>query len=304
VKPPFTGLKTLNDYPLAVLRPYIDWTPFFHTWELRGRFPDILDDKTVGVTARSLYDDANKMLDQLIQEKWLSARAVIGIYPANSVGDDIEVYTDETRTKVLKTFYMLRQQAQKNEGLPNLCLSDFIAPKESGAADYLGTFVSTAGLGIGPHVAQFEKNHDDYNSILLKALADRLAEAFAEHLHEKLRKEFWGYAPQEKLSGEELVIGKYQGIRPAAGYPACPDHTEKRALFDLCDAERNCGVSLTESFAMMPASSVSGLYFAHPKSHYFAVGKLGKDQVEDYARRKQMPVEVIEKWLSPYLAYK
>jgi len=304
VKPPFTGLKTLNDYPLAVLRPYIDWTPFFHTWELRGRFPDILDDKTVGVTARSLYDDANKLLDQLIQEKWLSARAVIGIYPANSVGDDIEVYTDETRTKVLKTFYMLRQQAQKNEGLPNLCLSDFIAPKESGTADYLGTFVSTAGLGIGPHVAQFEKNHDDYNSILLKALADRLAEAFAEHLHEKLRKEFWGYAPQEKLSNEELVVGKYQGIRPAAGYPACPDHTEKRTLFDLSDAEKNSGVTLTESFAMLPASSVSGLYFAHPKSHYFAVGKLGKDQVEDYARRKGMPLETLEKWLSPYLNYK
>ncbi len=303
-KPSFLGLKTLNNYPLATLRDYIDWSPFFHTWELRGRFPEILDDQTVGKAAKPLYEDANKMLDQIISEKWLTARAVIGLFPANSVGDDIEVYTDESRTKVLKVFHMLRQQAQKPEGQWNLCLSDFIAPKESGAADYLGAFVSTAGIGIGPHVARFEKGLDDYNSILLKALADRLAEAFAEHLHQRVRKEFWGYTPEEKLTNEELIRCKYQGIRPAAGYPACPEHTEKRTLFDITSAEENAGVTLTDSFAMLPASSVSGLYFAHPQSHYFAVGKLEKDQVEDYARRKNMPLEVMEKWLSPYLTYK
>lgn len=304
IKPALTGLKVLEDYSLATLRDYIDWSPFFHTWELRGRYPDIFEDKVVGKEARTLFDDAQRMLDQIIKEKWLTARAVIGLFPANSTGDDLELYTDESRSKLLTRFHMLRQQAQKPEGQPNLCLSDFVAPKESGAADYMGLFVSTAGLGIAPHVEHFEKNHDDYNSILLKALADRLAEAFAEHLHERVRKEFWGYAKDEKLSNEALIRCQYRGIRPAAGYPACPDHTEKRTLFNLADAEKNSGVSLTDSFAMLPASSVSGLYFGHPKSHYFAVGKLAKDQIEDYAARKNMPLETVEKWLSPYLTYK
>ncbi len=298
------GLTVLENYPLATLRRYIDWSPFFHTWELRGRFPDILDDKHVGIEARKLYDDAQQMLDTIIQKKWLTARATVGLFPANSVGDDVEVYADEKRAKPLAVFRMLRQQSEKTDGQPNLCLSDFIAPKESGRADYMGFFVSTAGIGIDEPVRAFEKAGDDYNSIMIKALADRLAEAFAEHLHEKTRKEFWSYAPKEQLSNEDLIRYKYRGIRPAPGYPACPEHTEKRTLFDLLSAEKNAGVKLTDSFAMMPASSVSGFYFANPESKYFPVGKLQKDQVDDYARRKGMPVDAVEKWLSPYLTYK
>ncbi len=302
-KPSFLGLKTLDNYNLEILRPHIDWSPFFHTWELRGRYPEIFDDPVVGKAAQSLFNDAQGLLNRIIAEKWLTARAVIGIFPANSVEDDIEIYADESRKKVQTVFHMLRQQAEKPQGQPNLCLSDYVAPKTSGIADYIGSFVSTAGIGIDGPVAQFEKAGDDYNAIMLKALADRFAEAFAEHLHQRLRKEWWGYAAQETFSNEDLIRCKYQGIRPAAGYPACPDHTEKRTLFNFSNAEKNSGVSLTDSFAMLPASSVSGLYFAHPKSHYFAVGKMQKDQIEDYARRKGMSVAVIEKWLSPYLAY-
>ena len=302
-KPALLGLKTFENYPLAELKNYIDWSPFFHTWELRGRYPDIFDDPTVGKEARTLFEDAQKLLDQVIRENWLTARAVIGLFPAAGTGDDIELYTDETRQKILTTFHMLRQQAQKAENQPNLCLSDFVAPKESGLKDHLGCFASTAGLGIDAPVARFEKAHDDYNSIMLKALADRLAEAFAERLHERVRKEFWGYAPEEKKANEDLIRCDYRGIRPAPGYPACPEHTEKRVLFDLLAAEKNAGIALTESFAMTPASSVSGFYFAHPGSRYFDVGKLAKDQVEDYAKRKNISLKAAEKWLAPYLAY-
>jgi 5-methyltetrahydrofolate--homocysteine methyltransferase len=302
-RPSFLGTKVLEDYPLDKLREYIDWTPFFLTWELRGRYPEILKDAKLGKEAQKLFDDAQKTLDELISQKWLSAKAVIGLYPAQSVGDDIEIFSDESRKKTLSVVHTLRQQTKKNEGQPNVSLSDFVAPKDSGAADYMGFFVTTAGLGMEKVVERFEKQHDDYRAIMVKALADRLAEAFAEHLHERVRKEFWGYKKDESLSREELVREKYKGIRPAPGYPACPDHTEKRALFDLLEAEKHTGVRLTESFAMWPASSVSGYYLAHPDSSYFAVGRIGKDQVEDYARRKGMSVQVIEKWLSPNLYY-
>ena len=301
--PSFWGLKVFEDYSLETIREYIDWSPFFHTWELRGRYPDIFEDKHVGKEAKNLFDDAQKLLDQLVKEKWLKAKAVIGLFPANRVGDDIEVYSDPKRTKVLKTFHMLRQQAQKPEGSPNLCLSDFVAPKDSGHLDTLGAFACTAGLGIEKPVKKFEDAGDDYNAIMIKALADRLAEAFAEHLHQRVRKEFWGYAAEEALPNEDLIGEKYQGIRPAPGYPACPDHTEKRSLFDLLQAEKNAKVSLTESFAMLPASSVSGLYFSHPQATYFGVGKFSKDQIEDYAKRKGLKVAEVEKWLSPYLTY-
>ncbi len=302
-KPSFFGLKTFEHYPLAELRSYIDWSPFFHTWELRGRYPEIFSEGAVGKEARTLFEDAQKLLDQIIREKWLTARAVIGLFPAASVGDDVKLYTDDTRKITLAVFHMLRQQAQKMDGQPNLCLSDFIASKESGLADYLGGFACTAGIGIDEPVARFEKAGDDYNAIMLKALADRLAEAFAERLHERVRKEFWGYAADEKKTNEDLIRCAYQGIRPAPGYPACPEHTEKKILFELLSAEKNSGIALTDSFAMTPASSVSGFYFARPQSRYFDVGKLAKDQVEDYARRKNMPLETIEKWLSPYLTY-
>ena len=302
-RPSFIGNKVFDDFPLEKMKERIDWTPFFLTWELKGKYPRIFDDPTYGNEAKKLFDDANKLLEEVIKNKWLTAKAVIGLYPANSVGDDVELYVNEKRNEVLKTFHMLRQQAQKTIELPHLSLADFIAPKESGVKDYIGGFAVTSGIGIESVLEKFKKEHDDYSSILLKALADRLAEALAELMHELVRKEYWGYSKDEKLSNDELIKEEYTGIRPAAGYPAQPDHTEKRILFDLLDAEDKAGIILTESFAMYPASSVSGLYISHPESKYFNVGKIDKDQVEDYAKRKNMSVEEIEKWLAPVLAY-
>jgi len=301
VKPTWLGAKTFHDWDLAEIRRYIDWTPFFQTWELAGRYPAIFEDKVVGKEAKKLFDDAQEMLEQMVKEKWVSAHATIGFFPANRVGDDIEVFADESRKKITETFCTLRQQGIVS-GQPNKALADFIAPKDT-VSDYMGFFVSTAGVGLEKHVAKFEKDHDDYKSILVKALADRFAEAFAELLHERVRKEWWGYAKNENFTPEQLIKEEYDGIRPAPGYPACPEHTEKAKLFKLLDAEKACGVKLTENFAMWPTSSVSGFYFAHPESQYFAVGKINKDQIEDYARRKGMSVKEIERWLSPYLAY-
>ncbi len=297
------GNTTLVNYDLAELAQYIDWTPFFATWELYGKYPAILTDSVVGEEATKVFADAHAMLKQLINEKWLQANAVIGLWPANSVGDDIEIYTDETRTHVLETVHNLRQQNKKAAGQANYCLSDFVAPKSSGIADYIGGFAVTTGLGIEEHVARFEANHDDYSAIMLKALADRLAEAFAERLHQRVRQEFWGYASNETLSNEELITEKYRGIRPAPGYPACPDHTEKGLLFQLLDASKQTGISLTESYAMYPTAAVSGWYFGHPESKYFGLGKINRDQVEEYAQRKNMSLEDTERWLSPVLAY-
>jgi 5-methyltetrahydrofolate--homocysteine methyltransferase len=302
-RPAFLGIKTFRDYDLAELAEYIDWTPFFQTWELTGRFPAILDDATVGEVARSLYNDARKMLDQIIKEKWFKAQATIGFWPVNAQGDDIVVYTDETRHKEIATLHTLRQQLEKREGRFNAALSDFIAPRDSGVPDYIGGFVVTAGIGEDVVADRFKNANDDYSSILCKALADRLAEAFAERLHARVRREFWFYAPDETLSPDDLILEKYQGIRPAPGYPAQPDHTEKATLFALLDAETTCGVKLTENFAMWPGSSVSGLYFSHPESFYFGVGKIERDQVEDYAARKGFGVEETERWLAPVLNY-
>ena len=301
--PKLNGLKVFNQYPLDEIAKVIDWTPFFQTWELAGRYPKILQDKVVGEAARNLFDDAQKMLAQIIAEKWLGASAVIGLFPANSVGDDVEVYTDEARSKVAATFHFLRQQMVKPQDKPNLCLADMVAPKESGARDYIGAFAVTAGIGIDERVAAFERKHDDYNAIMLKALADRLAEAFAELMHQRVRREFWGYAPEEALGVEDLVEEKYIGIRPAPGYPACPEHTEKGLLFDLLGAAESAGITLTESFAMLPTAAVSGFYFSHPQSQYFAVAKIDRDQVEDYARRKGMSLQEAERWLAPNLSY-
>jgi 5-methyltetrahydrofolate--homocysteine methyltransferase len=298
------SITVLEDYSLEELRKYIDWTPFFKTWELAGSYPKILDDDVVGEHARSVFDDAQKMLQQIIDEKWLHARAVFAFFPANQVNDDdVEVYTDDSRTKVLTTLHHLRQQNQKPPGRPNQCLADFIAPKETGIKDYIGAFAVTAGLGIDDHVQRFQADHDDYHAIMLKALADRLAEAFAERLHEKVRKEYWGYAADESLDNEGLIKEQYKGIRPAPGYPACPEHTEKALLWKLIDPVTNAGISLTESFAMMPAAAVSGWYFSHPAARYFGVGKINRDQVEDYARRKGMTLEEAERWLAPNLGY-
>lgn len=302
VRPKRTGLFEFNDYPLEELTRYIDWTPFFQTWELAGRFPKILEDEIVGEAAQKVYADARKMLRRIIDEKWLTASAVVGIWPANSVDEDIEIYSDETKSEVLYVQHTLRQQLKKAEGAYNHALADFIAPKDSGITDYIGGFVVTAGLGIDKHVQRFEADHDDYNAILLKALADRLAEAFAECMHEKVRREIWGYVPDEHFSNEELIREKYKGIRPAPGYPACPDHTEKNGLFALLNATELTGVSLTESLAMLPTASVSGWYFAHPDSKYFGVGKITMDQVESIAARKGLPVEIMERWLGPNLA--
>jgi 5-methyltetrahydrofolate--homocysteine methyltransferase len=302
-KPCFTGIRVLEDYPLEELVPFIDWTPFFQTWELSGHYPAILDDPVRGPAASTLFHDAGVLLDQIVREKLLRASGVLGLYPANSVGDDIEIYTHESRTERKTVFHTLRQQMVKPPGRPNLALADFVAPRESGVADYVGAFAVTAGTGIEALVGRFEAAHDDYNAILTKALADRLAEAFAELLHLRVRREFWGYAPDEVLDGAALIKERYQGIRPAPGYPACPDHTEKRTLFDLLRAEENAGISLTESFAMLPTASVSGYYFWHPQSQYFGIGKIERDQVEDYARRKGMDVLETERWLSPNLNY-
>ena len=304
VKPQMVGLRVFEDYPLEELRDYIDWTPFFHAWEMKKRYPNILDDPEKGEEARKLFNDAQAMLDKIINEHWLRARAVVGLFPANSVDeDDIEVYWDETRKTPAAVLHNLRQQQRKAEGKPNYNVSDFVAPKSSGVKDYMGAFAVTTGIGIDEKVAEFEREHDDYNSIMLKALADRLAEAFAERMHERVRREFWGYAPDENLVNEDLIKESYRGIRPAPGYPANPEHTEKKLLWNLLDVEKNTGIHLTDSMAMMPAASVSGWYFAHPESRYFAVGKINRDQVEDYARRKGMTLEEAERWLAPNLGY-
>jgi 5-methyltetrahydrofolate--homocysteine methyltransferase len=304
VPPTFIGRRELREYDLADIARYIDWAPFFQTWELSGPYPRILDDPLVGSQARIVLAEGKAMLERIIKERWLSANGVVAFYPANSVngGDDIEIYTDESRETVLMTWHNLRQQGVKAADRVNWCLGDFIAPKGSGVKDYIGAFAVTGGLGIEPRVAAYEKAHDDYNAIMLKALADRLAEAFAECLHERVRKELWAYAPDEALSNEDLIHEKYRGIRPAPGYPACPDHTEKGPLFDLLNAQA-IGITLTESFAMLPAAAVSGFYLSHPQSTYFAVGKVDKDQIEDYARRKGMTVAEVERWLSVHLAY-
>jgi 5-methyltetrahydrofolate--homocysteine methyltransferase len=302
--PKFLGVKAFDDYPLEELVPYIDWMPFFNAWEFAGKFPDILSDDRVGEAARGLYADAKRLLQQLIDEKWLKARAVVGFFPANSVGDDdINVYTDDSRQHALLRLHHLRQQKSKPQDQAQLCLSDFIAPVSAGRADYIGAFAVTSGLGIDEHVARFEAQHDDYSSIMLKALADRLAEALAERMHERVRRELWAYAPQERLEGAALIGEEYQGIRPAPGYPACPDHTEKALLWRLLDAERMTGIRLTESFAMFPTAAVSGFYFSHPKAHYFGVGKIDRDQVISYAQRKGLTVREAERWLSPLLGY-
>ncbi len=303
-KPSFLGIRAFDDYPLTELVERIDWTPFFHAWELRGRYPAIFDDPAHGEQARHLFADAQIMLDRITTERWLTARGVIGFFPANRIGDDdIALYTDDSRGQILMTLHHLRQQGPKPEGKHHHSLADWIAPRESGMADYLGAFAVTAGVGIDEWVAAFERAHDDYSAILLKALADRLAEAFAECLHERVRKEFWGYAGDEQLSNEDLIAENYCGIRPAPGYPACPDHTEKGLLWQLLDVDHNARIALTESFAMTPTAAVSGWYFSHPEARYFGVGRLDRDQVADYARRKNWTVAEAEKWLAPNLGY-
>jgi 5-methyltetrahydrofolate--homocysteine methyltransferase len=302
-KPTFLGTQVFKSYDLDELAGLIDWTPFFHAWELKGTYPRILNDDKYGEAARPLFDDAQAMLKQLIEENWLAANGVVGFWPANSVGDDIEIYTDDTRTKRLATLHTIRQQMARDPGKPNLALADFIAPKDTGVADYIGAFAVTAGIGEEDVARRFERANDDYSKIMVKALADRLAEAFAEALHAKVRRELWAYAPGEKLTNEQLIAEDYAGIRPAPGYPAQPDHTEKRTLFELLGAEQATGLKLTESYAMWPAAAVSGVYFAHPESRYFGVGKIGRDQVADYAKRKDWPVEEAERWLAPLLNY-
>ncbi|MBR2687791.1 MAG: methionine synthase [Aquamicrobium sp.] len=302
-KPSFLGTRVFESWDLAELARYIDWTPFFQTWELKGRYPRILEDEKQGPAARQLFDDAQAMLKKIIDEKWFAPKAILGFWPANTTGDDIQLFADEARDSELATFFTLRQQLSKRDGKPNVALSDFVAPLDSGKPDYIGGFVVTAGIEEVAIAERFERANDDYNSILVKALADRFAEAFAERLHEKVRKEYWGYAPDENLAPDDLIGEPYQGIRPAPGYPAQPDHTEKVTLFDLLQAEERIGVRLTESMAMWPGSSVSGLYLAHPESYYFGVAKVERDQVEDYARRKDMSVADVERWLGPILNY-
>ncbi|MGH6866461.1 MAG: methionine synthase [Methyloceanibacter sp.] len=302
-KPTFLGTREFRAYDLGALARYIDWTPFFHAWELKGTYPRILEDDKYGEAARPLFEDAQAMLKQLIGEKWLVANGVVGFWPANSVGDDIELYTDETRTERLSTLHTLRQQMSRDGARANLALADFVAPKERGIADYVGGFAVTAGIGEEDVARRFERTNDDYSKILVKSLADRLAEAFAEALHEKVRRELWAYAPDENLGNEALIAETYRGIRPAPGYPAQPDHTEKGTLFELLDAEKATGLKLTENYAMWPAAAVAGVYFAHPESRYFGVGKIGRDQVADYAARKGWPVEMAERWLAPVLSY-
>jgi 5-methyltetrahydrofolate--homocysteine methyltransferase len=302
-KPTFTGTRIFRTYDVAELVPYIDWTPFFQTWELRGRFPAILDDPEQGEAARQLYEDARAMLAQIVRDRWFDPKAVIGFWPANAEGDDIRLYTGESRQDELATFFTLRQQLRHREGRAHLALADFVAPRTSGKSDYLGGFVVTAGAKEEEIATRFAKANDDYRSILVKALADRIAEALAERMHERVRREFWAYAPDENLTNDDLVSGDYRGIRPAPGYPAQPDHTEKATLFRLLEAERRIGVKLTESYAMWPGASVSGLYFSHPEAHYFGVAKIERDQVEDYAARKGMNIADTERWLAPILNY-
>lgn len=303
VKPEKLGITTFDNISLAKLRRYIDWGPFFIAWEMKGKFPEILEDDKAGEQALKLFDDANNLLDDIIRDNLITAKGVIGLFPANSTGDDIELYTDERRSEIITTFHALRQQAKKRKGQPNKSLSDFIASKDSGVEDYLGAFAVTTGHGVNELVKKFEEDHDDYNAIMVKALADRLAEAFAEMLHQEVRTNYWGYSKNENLDNKQLIREEYDGIRPAPGYPAQPDHTEKIALFELLDVEKNTRISLTEHLAMSPASSVCGLYFSHKEAKYFNLGDIKKDQVEEYAKRKNMKVEEIEKWLSPNLAY-
>ena len=302
-QPKQVGVQVFDDYPLEELRGYIDWTPFFQAWELRGHYPKIFHDETYGEQARELYENAQAMLERIIAEKWITARAVIGLFPANSVGDDVELYADEQCKDVIATFHFLRQQHKRPPGQANQCLADFVAPGNSGLIDYFGAFALTAGIGVDDKVAEFEAAHDDYSAIMLKALADRFAEAFAERMHEQVRKEIWGYTPAEDYDNDDLIAEKYTGIRPAPGYPACPEHTEKGILWNLLDVEKNTGIVLTDHYAMMPAAAVSGFYIAQPKSRYFAVGKINRDQVEDYARRKHMSLQEAERWLAPNLGY-
>lgn len=303
VPPVHPGVTVFDDMPLSKLRRYIDWGPFFIAWEMKGKYPDILQDKKYGEQARKLFDEANILLDKIINEKLITAKGVMGLFPANSVGDDIELYTDQSRKDILATFHTLRQQAKKRKGQPNKALADFVAPKDSGRPDYMGAFAVTTGHGVLELVKKYQADHDDYNAILVKALADRLAEAFAEMLHHEVRTHYWGYSPNEDLDNDQLIREEYPGIRPAPGYPAQPDHTEKITLFDILGAEQTAGISLTEHLAMAPASSVSGLYFAHKDAQYFNLGNIGRDQIEDYAKRKGMTIEEMERWLGPNLAY-
>jgi 5-methyltetrahydrofolate--homocysteine methyltransferase len=300
--PAFTGVRVLDDFPLATLREFIDWTPFFHTWELKGVYPRILEDQKYGEQARQIFKDANALLDTIIEKKLISAMGVYGLFPANAVGDDVELYADEERRTRLERFHFLRQQMQKDGSEPCRSLSDFIAPRDTGLADHIGGFAVTTGIGLTQLCDRFKAEHDDYNAIMAEAIADRLAEAFAECLHKRVRDE-WGYGRDERLSPADLIHEKYRGIRPAAGYPACPDHTEKGTLWRLLNVEANTGMRLTESFAMWPGSSVSGLYFAHPESRYFSLGKIDRDQVADYHERKEMSVAEVERWLGQNLNY-
>jgi 5-methyltetrahydrofolate--homocysteine methyltransferase len=303
-KPKLPGVQKLENYPLDILVDFIDWTPFFQAWELAGRYPKILDDKVVGEEARKLFADAQAMLKKIVKEKWLTANAVFGLFPANTVNsDDIEIYSDDKRKNVAMTWHNLRQQTKKPADIPNYCLADYIAPKETKVKDYIGAFAVTTGIDIDARVAEFEKQHDDYSAILLKALADRLAEAFAEHLHLRVRREFWGYAANEGLSNDDMIAEKYRGIRPAPGYPACPEHSEKGPMFEMLQAPKNAGITLTDSFAMLPTAAVSGFYLSHPQAQYFATGKIDKDQVESYAKRKGWLLEETERWLAPVLSY-
>jgi len=300
--PEFTGVRVLDNFPLATLREFIDWTPFFHTWELKGVYPRILDDERQGAQARQIFVEANALLDKIVENNLITARGVYGFFPATGVGDDVELYTDGTRDQVLERFHFLRQQANKEGSEPCRSLADFIAPKETGLPDHIGAFAVTSGIGLKKLCDQFRAEHDDYNAIMAEAIADRLAEAFAECLHKRVREE-WGYGRAESLSVDDLIHEKYRGIRPAAGYPACPDHTEKGTLWRLLDVEANTGMQITESFAMWPGSSVSGLYFAHPESRYFSLGKIDRDQVADYHERKGMSVSEVERWLGQNLNY-
>jgi 5-methyltetrahydrofolate--homocysteine methyltransferase len=296
-------VHVLEDYDIGELRDYIDWQPFFNAWEMKGKFPDILNNPTSGETARKLYDDAQAMLDRIVEEKWVTANGVFGIFPAAGRGDDTLVFADGDREEVVATLHHLRQQGVHREGVPHRSLADFVAPVETGLADHVGAFAVTAGIGLTERVTAFKADHDDYNAILLESLADRLAEAFAERLHERVRTEFWGHEADESLTNEDLIAERYTGIRPAPGYPACPDHTEKATLWRLLDVEASTGITLTESMAMWPGASVSGWYLSHPDSQYFVVGRLGRDQVADYADRKGWTLAEAERWLSPNLGY-
>jgi 5-methyltetrahydrofolate--homocysteine methyltransferase len=296
-------VRVFQGVDLAEIRRYIDWQPFFNAWEMKGSYPDILDDAESGETARKLFEDAQAMLDRIVDEGWLTAKGVVGLFPANAVGDDVEVYLDERRGDPHAVLHHLRQQGAHRPGVPNRCLADYVAPKESGLKDYVGMFAVTAGLGTHERIQQFQAEIDDYSGILLESLADRLAEAFAERLHERVRRELWGYAPDEHLDQRQLLKEQYAGIRPAPGYPASPDHTEKQTIWDLLDVEANTGMKLTESMAMWPGASVSGIYFSHPESQYFVIGRLGPDQVADYAARKGWTLAEAERWLSPNLGY-